>query len=70
MFLTLSFEVEVHNLKSRAAFLYGLSLYANVNENEDEYEFCPRVVWHFVFVLVVVLTYRIYSIKRSPQINP
>ena len=26
------------------------------NDNEDEYEFCPREVWYFVFALVLVST--------------
>ena len=26
------------------------------NENEDKYELCPRESWHFIFVLVFVLT--------------
>ena len=26
------------------------------NENEGEYEFCPRGVWYLVFLLIFVLT--------------
>ena len=39
-----------------ASFLFKLESFRAENESEDEYEFCPREVWYFVFVLVFALT--------------
>ena len=33
-----------------------LQSFKSENENDDEYEYSPREVWYFVFVLVFVLT--------------
>ena len=35
---------------------FKLESFRSVNVNEDEYEFCPREVWCFVFALVFELT--------------
>ena len=39
------------------------------NDNEDEYEFCPREVWYFVFALVLVSTQFVSFDWKNKQVR-